>query len=79
MKKVRLILFLLIFGMFVASIPGTPVSPVYKHSTVRADDGEGDGDHQPTCGDGRGKTCVGCTWVCFPAFCICIPDVFVNP
>ena len=75
MKKVRVILLLLVFGMFAASIPGTPLSPVYKHSTVRAD---GDGDPQDGCGGGRGKTCDECFWICAPSFCLCIPYAWLT-
>ena len=78
MKKVRVILFLLVFGMFAASIPQTPLSPVYQHSTVRADGDDGEG--QDGCGGGRGKTCNECVWVCLPmSFCFCLPYAVFNP
>lgn len=54
MKQVRVILFLLVITLFAASIPGTPLSPVYKHSTASADPAASNPPQEGT-GGGRGK------------------------
>jgi hypothetical protein len=65
MRKVRLMLFLLVITLFAASIPGTPLSTAYRHSTVSADP-EGDTDPQEggEGGLGRDARCQG-TWIWF--------------
>ena len=70
MKKVRVILFLLVMTLFAASIPGTPLSPVYKHSLVSAAPETSD-PPQDGAGGGRGRTeeCKGIWIWCFGWYC----------
>lgn len=64
MKKVRVILFLFVITLFAASIPGTPLSPVYNKSAVRADP-LSLGDEQTGTGRGRPRDpdCPDGVWV----------------